>query len=357
MTARIRRHLTPPMAVALLALFVAFSGVGIAATGGTFVLGSSNSATSTTALSAPVDGKAALRVTNTSTAAGSAPLALTAAAYHPPLVVNTMAKVKSLNVDLLDGFDSSAFLRKGVQASAAVGGAGAVVDASNTGSANGVRGVTASGTASGVYGENTSGTGGYGVVGRAAGGGVAVLGDNDSPDALAGKFVGDVRVQGDLTVEKQLKCSSPCVDPASLAGKAGDADNLDGIDSNGFIRGTGQAAGQAIAEGPGVHLSLGPPLLGFLGLSYQCPNPLTGNGSLGVFNQSGSQANVFIESGDANPTYHPMAPGDHFYVPAAPSGDSWRIQAHGALGVMTVDVASVHRQSDCHAQAQGLLAK
>ncbi|HEX8102788.1 MAG TPA: hypothetical protein VF533_09260 [Solirubrobacteraceae bacterium] len=357
MSHRIRRHLTPSMGVALLALFVALSGVGIAATGGTFILGSSNSATSTSTLAAPVGGKAALQVTNTSTTAGSVPLALTAAAYHPPLVVNTIAKVKNLNVDLLDGFDSAAFLRKGVQASAAVGGGGGVVDARNTGSANGVRGVTTSGEASGVYGENTSDTGGFGLAGRATGGGVGVFGENLTTNALAGKFVGDVLVQGDVTVEEKLKCLDACVSGADVTGRVGDAEELDGIDSGGFVQGSGKAAGQATAVQPGVNQFLGAPLLGFLRLSYFCPSPTSGNGALHFYNDSGSVANVFVESGDGNPTYRSMPAGDSFFVAAASSGDSWHVQAQGALGVMTIEIATVNRANDCHAQAQALLTK
>ena len=42
------------MLVALAALFVALGGVGVAATGGNFILGQSNAATTNTSLSAPV---------------------------------------------------------------------------------------------------------------------------------------------------------------------------------------------------------------------------------------------------------------------------------------------------------------
>jgi hypothetical protein len=42
------RKPSPAMIVALLSLFVALGGVGVAATGGNFILGQSNSASSTT---------------------------------------------------------------------------------------------------------------------------------------------------------------------------------------------------------------------------------------------------------------------------------------------------------------------
>jgi hypothetical protein len=89
--------------VGYIALFIALGGTTYAATGGNFILGQSNSATSTTALSAGTTGPA-FKVTNTSTgAAGS----FNAAAGHPALAVNTAAKVAKLNADLLDGKDST----------------------------------------------------------------------------------------------------------------------------------------------------------------------------------------------------------------------------------------------------------
>jgi hypothetical protein len=137
--------------------------------------------------------------------------------------------------------------------------------------------------------------------------------------------------------------------------KAADADLLDGIDSTGFVQGGGRAVGQALAESPGDHLFLGPPIAGFLRLSYACPATLLLNGTLIIYNDSGSLANVFVESGEPNPTYHQMNPGDQIPLPALAAGDSFHIQAQGALGILTIEAATVHRASDCHAQAQGLL--
>jgi hypothetical protein len=70
-------------------------GTAVAATGGSFILGRSNSAGATSTL------------TNT---AGTA-LALNSAAGTPSLRVNRSAKVPSLNGDLLDGLDSTNFGR------------------------------------------------------------------------------------------------------------------------------------------------------------------------------------------------------------------------------------------------------
>jgi hypothetical protein len=80
--------------VAYVALFFAMGGTAMAATGGTFLLGKSNSATATTSLS---------------NSAGTA-LSLSSKSGTAPLSVNkNKTKVGYLNSDLLDGLDSTAF--------------------------------------------------------------------------------------------------------------------------------------------------------------------------------------------------------------------------------------------------------
>jgi hypothetical protein len=101
------------MIVALVALFVALSGVGVAANGGNVILGHSNAATLNTSLSAPVAGGKALQVTNNNTSnAASTALGLNVAAGHAPFTVNSAVKVANLNADSLDGFDSTALQRR-----------------------------------------------------------------------------------------------------------------------------------------------------------------------------------------------------------------------------------------------------
>jgi hypothetical protein len=104
------RKPSPAMIVALLALFVALGGAGMAATGGSFILGNVNSATSSTALSAPIGGRA-LQVSNTSTSAGATALGLNVASGHAPFTVNSGVKVVNLNAAKLDGIDSTGFVR------------------------------------------------------------------------------------------------------------------------------------------------------------------------------------------------------------------------------------------------------
>jgi hypothetical protein len=92
------------MLVALTALIVAMSGTAVAATGGDFLLGRANTATSLTSLS---------------NSKGTA-LALSSADGKPPLTVSTSTQVPKLNASLLNGHPATAFLpAKGTAANAA----------------------------------------------------------------------------------------------------------------------------------------------------------------------------------------------------------------------------------------------
>jgi hypothetical protein len=107
------RKPSPAMLVALAAFFVALGGVGVAATGGSFILGQPNTATTNTSLSAPVAGGKALQLTNNDASnAASTALGLTVASGHAPFTVSNGIKVTSLNADRVDGFDSTYFLPK-----------------------------------------------------------------------------------------------------------------------------------------------------------------------------------------------------------------------------------------------------
>ena len=341
-------RISPSMAVSLLALFVALGGVGYSATGGTFILGQANTASTQSSLSSSTPGHT-LQLNNTSTATGASALGLQVAAGHAPLVVNSGAKVTRLNADSVDGIDGNSMLQAGVaRTGTPVGTANGILDVTNSG--NGIQGKTGDSGASGVYGENTTGFG-YGIAGRLNGVGSAVFGDNPG-GGYAGNFLGDVHVT------RNLVCGG-CVSAGNITGKVDDADKLDGMDSGAFIQGAGQAGGQAVAIPAGQNLWLGNPLLGFLRLIYACPANLASNGTFAATNDSGSLANVFVESGGANPSYYQMNPGDQVQFPASTTGDSWHIQAQGALGIITIEAASVHRSAsnDCHVQAQALLTK
>jgi len=340
------------------ALFISLSGVAYAATGGNFILGQSNTASSSTQLSASgASTNSALKVTNTNTAAGATGLQIDVPSGHAPMTVNRSTKVENLNADLLDGVNSNAFIRKGVTQSAAVTTAGGVVDVANTGTTNGVQAKAADPGSSGVYGENTSG-GGYGVAGRSGTLGNAVYGDNTG-GGYAGYFEDKVHVGTDLDIGGAVQCSG-CIGAGDIGGKVNDSNALDGIDSTGFVQGGGAAAGQAVAIQLGTNLFLGPPLLGVLRFVYACPSNPADNGTLGIYNDSGSPVNFFVDSGGANPTYAQIgtAAGSNFFnLGAAAAGDSYHIQAQGALGILTVDAATVNRSGDCHVQVQGLLTR
>jgi hypothetical protein len=105
------RKPSPSMLVALVALFVALGGVGIAANGGNLILGQSNHATAQTSLSAPVAGGKTLSLANNDTSkSNSTALGLAVSSGHPPFSVNSSTRVANLNADRLDGLDASAFV-------------------------------------------------------------------------------------------------------------------------------------------------------------------------------------------------------------------------------------------------------
>jgi len=88
------RHLTYANVAATLALFLALGGTAYAATGGNFILGRSNSASSTTSLTSS---------SNTAT------LALYPKAGYAPLYSASTKVAQNLNADLLDGHSSTYF--------------------------------------------------------------------------------------------------------------------------------------------------------------------------------------------------------------------------------------------------------
>src|SRR5215212_3341509 len=90
------------LVISLIALFVALGGAGYAATGGTFILGRANSATSQSGLASNNAGKA-LNVTQKSTGTGATALGLNVPAGKPPFTVNSATRVNHLNADRVDG--------------------------------------------------------------------------------------------------------------------------------------------------------------------------------------------------------------------------------------------------------------
>lgn len=85
-----------PVAALCTIILAAAAGTAVAATGGTFVLGRSNTATTTTVLA------------NT----GGTALSLSSPSGRAPLAVSNSVKVARLNADQLDGLDSAALQRR-----------------------------------------------------------------------------------------------------------------------------------------------------------------------------------------------------------------------------------------------------
>ncbi len=183
------RKPSPAMMVALASLFVALSGVGVAATGGSFILGQSNAATTNTALSAPIAGGKTLSLTNADTTnVASAALGLTVASGHAPLTVSSTGKVKNLNADLLDGIDSAGFLRNQIPVSITGSAPGDVFDVTNTssGTGNAISGTTPNGTAAAIHGSSGAGRGVEGLSGTWQG----VYGHSSSNAGVVGESTG-----------------------------------------------------------------------------------------------------------------------------------------------------------------------
>ena len=104
------RRPSPAIVISLMALFIALGGAGYSATGGNFILGRSNSASSQTALVAPFNGPS-VTIQNNATFVAATALRLLVAPERAPLIVNSRTKVTNLNADLLDGLNSTAFAR------------------------------------------------------------------------------------------------------------------------------------------------------------------------------------------------------------------------------------------------------
>lgn len=97
------RRLSPATAISIAALVIALSGTAYAATGGTFILGTSNRETSTASLS---------------DSAGT-PLELFAPSGTAPLAVDRTAMVKNLNAEYLGGMTATGLAETGGEGSTA----------------------------------------------------------------------------------------------------------------------------------------------------------------------------------------------------------------------------------------------
>ena len=101
---------SPAMCVAVCSTVIALGGAGYSATGGYFILGRANTATTASSLTAHINGRT-LQLTNVNAGTTAYPLAITSHASRPPMFVTSPVRVANLNVDRLDDLDSTHFTR------------------------------------------------------------------------------------------------------------------------------------------------------------------------------------------------------------------------------------------------------
>ena len=124
-----------------------------------------------------------------------------------------------------------------------------------------------------------------------------------------------------------------------------------------YMRANGEVISKAITFAPGDPdrvLVIGPNYEE-LEVEFTCSAAATDE--LRVKSNARSAVDVFIESGGENPDYHQLKTKGQIRVPARKAGDSYRIQASTPFGILTLDVATVHRANDCFVQAQGILVR
>jgi len=195
----------------------------------------------------------------------------------------------------------------------------------------------------------------------------SIPGNRLKKDSVGGRQVNEARL-GTVPLARNadtlagLSPSSFLQDPSAFLGagaKAADSEQLDGIDSAGFVKGGGNVDGQAVAMAPNTITFLGPAIGGLVRFRYTCPASLASNGILRIINSSASLANLFVDSGGTNPDYLQLSSGGFIEYPAATGGESFFVQIQGAPGVALATVATVHRGStnDCHSQALGVMGQ
>ena len=296
-----RRHPSPALAVSIVALVFALGGVADAATGGTFILGQTNTASSETRLTADADASG-LWVKNLNTGPSATGLRVTVATGHAPLAVSSTTRVKNLNADLVDGIQGAALQRRVT---------GTCPDTSS------VQGINSDGT---VVCEETA--------------------------ALA-QFAAEAG-----TADFALN--------ADVANYAYNADTLDSHDSGDFVFGPGQTFKGASAIPPGlgfaaIFLDVHVPELV---VAYFCPSDLATNGTLVLRNDSSETVNVFSDNGGSNPEYRSLTSGAQWNQLASLAGEHVTFQVQGSQ-ITTLEIFSVHRpaSNDCHAEGQAFVSR
>jgi hypothetical protein len=125
-----------------------------------------------------------------------------------------------------------------------------------------------------------------------------------------------------------------------------------------FVRANGEVVSSAVTVASGAQaprvVAVGP-LHEEFHVEFTCSGAATDE--LLLENNARTTVNVFTESGGDNPDYAELKTKGQVRLPARRAGDSFHIQASTPSGILTLDVATVHRANDCFVQAQGLLTK
>jgi hypothetical protein len=154
------------------------------------------------------------------------------------------------------------------------------------------------------------------------------------------------------------------IDESSL-GPVPNSQTLDGIDSNGFIQGEGQALGGSgtAPEGQPVNMVVAPAGSDpeFI-VYYSCPADSSNNGVAQFYNADPSAtAKLFSDNGSINPSFiGNVGPFSTRAEPASAAGEYITFQARYPNGaVVTVHVFSQHDpgSDSCYAQAQAVVTK
>jgi hypothetical protein len=196
---QLREHLSPPMVIALIALFVALGGTTYAATGDKFILGKSNSADQTSSLSSTASNPA-LKVENTGT--GVALLGTSSAnnGIQASAIASNRSGVAGYHLGTNSGYGVYASTGPGDGVFGSGGTAGGSFTGQSTG--DGVQGKATADHKSGVYAHHDGGTFGYGLFATAATG-VGVSGSGSTAGAaFDGRGTGD-GVQGAATADSK----------------------------------------------------------------------------------------------------------------------------------------------------------
>jgi len=159
-----------------------------------------------------------------------------------------------------------------------------------------------------------------------------------------------------LSLQVKNPGTAPILLDAESTGKVAhlNADMLDGKDSTEFIGGKGAVVSRAVAMGPGgVSVVLFGPSASDVRwqIAYVCPNNLADNGTYRILANFPGPLNLFFDEGGADPEYIALPNNVEITRPANKAGEWAHLQMQSPDGwIADIDVFSVHRATDCHAQ-------